>query len=86
VHFGVFDDVGRHLSGLRNRLGEWEQLVEDGATQDEFVERAYAGLGALDDDDLQAVERAMPMWQSYAGLKRWVEKVKPSRSPATASA
>ena len=86
VHFGVFDDVGRHLAELRSRLGEWEQIVEDGATQDEFVARAHAGLGELDDDDLQAVERAMPMWQSYAGLKRWVEKVKPSRSPATASA
>ena len=86
VHFGVFDDVGRHLSELRERLGEWERIVEGGATQDEFVERVHAGLGELDDDDLQAVERAMPMWQSYAGLKRWVDKVKPSRSPATASA
>ena len=86
VHFGVFDDVGRHLTELRNRLVEWEQIVEDGATQDEFVERAHGGLGELDDDDLQAVERAMPMWQSYAGLKRWVEKVKPTRSQATASA
>jgi glyoxylase-like metal-dependent hydrolase (beta-lactamase superfamily II) len=86
VHFGVFDDVGRHLSELRERLGEWEQIVEGGATQDEFVERVHAGLGELGDDDLQAVERAMPMWQSYAGLKRWVEKVKPSRSPASASA
>jgi glyoxylase-like metal-dependent hydrolase (beta-lactamase superfamily II) len=86
VHFGVFDDVGRQLSELRDRLGEWEQIVESGATQDEFVERVHAGLGELDDDDLQAVERAMPMWQSYAGLKRWVDRVKPSRSPATASA
>jgi glyoxylase-like metal-dependent hydrolase (beta-lactamase superfamily II) len=86
VHFGAFDDVGRHLGELRERLGEWERIVEGGATQDEFVERVHAGLGELDDDDLQAVERAMPMWQSYAGLKRWVEKVKPSRSPATASA
>ena len=85
VHFGVFDDIGRHLTELRNRLGEWEQVVEDGASQDEFVERVHAGLGELDDDDLQAVERAMPMWQSYAGLKRWVEKVKPSRSQAIAS-
>jgi hypothetical protein len=86
VHFGVFDDVGRHLNDLRGRLGHWEQLVEEGATQDEFAERVYVGLGELDDDDLQAVERAMPMWQSYAGLKRWVEKVKPTRSRATASA
>ena len=86
VHFGVFDDVGRHLGELRERLHEWEQIVAGGATQDEFVERVQAGLGELDDDDLQAVERAMPTWQSYAGLKRWVEKVRPSRSPATASA
>jgi glyoxylase-like metal-dependent hydrolase (beta-lactamase superfamily II) len=86
VHFGVFDDIGRHLSELRDRLGEWEQIVENGATQGEFVERVHAGLGELDDDDLQAVERAMPMWQSYAGLRRWVDKIKPSRSPATASA
>jgi len=86
VHFGVFDDVARHLSELRDRLREWEQLVEEGATQEEFVARAYAGLGELGDDDLEAVERAMPMWQSYAGLKRWVDKTKPSRSRATASA
>jgi glyoxylase-like metal-dependent hydrolase (beta-lactamase superfamily II) len=86
VHFGVFEDVGRHLGELRRRLGEWEQIVEDGASQEAFVERVHDGLGELDGDDRQAVERAMPMWQSYAGLKRWVEKVKPSRSPATASA
>ena len=86
VHFGVFDDVERHLEELRARLHEWERIVETGAGLDEFVERAHAGLGELDDDDLDAVERAMPMWQSYAGLKRWVERVKPSRSPASASA
>lgn len=86
VHFGVFDDLERHLGELRHRLGEWERIVEDGATQDEFIERVQAGLGELDDDDLQAVERAMPMWQSYAGLKRWVEKVRPNRSRASASA
>lgn len=86
VHFGVFDDIQRQLGELRHRLGEWEQIVEDGATQDEFVERVHAGLGELGDDDLQAVERAMPMWQSYAGLKRWVDKVKSSPSRATASA
>ncbi|HET9675308.1 MAG TPA: MBL fold metallo-hydrolase [Gaiellaceae bacterium] len=86
VHFGVFDDVERHLEALRTRLHDWERIVETGASQEEFVERAHAGLGELDDADFEAVERAMPMWQSYAGLKRWVERVKPSRSPASASA
>jgi glyoxylase-like metal-dependent hydrolase (beta-lactamase superfamily II) len=86
VHFGVFDDVERHLEALRARLHDWERIVETGVTEDEFVDQAHAGLGELDGSDLEAVERAMPMWQSYAGLKRWVERVKPSRSPATASA
>jgi glyoxylase-like metal-dependent hydrolase (beta-lactamase superfamily II) len=84
VHFGVFDDVGRHLEELRARLHEWERIVETGASQDEFVEQAHAGLGALDDDDLEAVERAMPMWQSYAGLTRWVAKASASPSSTTA--
>jgi len=84
VHYGAFDDIERHLSELRDRLHQWEQVVEAGATQDEFVERVHAGLGELDDDGLQAVERAMPMWQSYAGLKRWVDKVKnPARDGAS---
>ncbi len=86
VHFGVFDDVERHLEALRTRLHDWERIVETGASQEEFVARAHAGLGELDEADLEAVERAMPMWQSYAGLKRWVDKVRPSRSPASASA
>jgi glyoxylase-like metal-dependent hydrolase (beta-lactamase superfamily II) len=85
VHFGVFDDVGRHLAELRERLREWERIVESGATQDEFVAQTHAGLGELSEDDLEAVERAMPAWQSYAGLKRWVERVKPTRSPASAA-
>jgi glyoxylase-like metal-dependent hydrolase (beta-lactamase superfamily II) len=85
VHFGVFDDVERHLEELRERLHAWEELVESGATQDEFVARTHAGLGDLTEDDVEAVERAMPAWQSYAGLKRWVERVKPTRSPASAS-
>jgi len=86
VHFGVFDDVERHVEALRTRLHDWERIVETGASQEEFVAQAHAGLGELDEADLEAVERAMPMWQSYAGLKRWVEKVRPSRSPASASA
>lgn len=85
VHFGVFDDVVRHVRDLRERLHEWEEIVERGATEDEFAAEARAALGELTPDDLEAVERAMPLWQSYAGLKRYVERVKPSRSPASAS-
>jgi glyoxylase-like metal-dependent hydrolase (beta-lactamase superfamily II) len=79
VHFGVVDDVERHLESLRRRLHAWAELVAGGATQEEFV-------AAVSEDTLNAsYTQAMPLWQSYAGLKRWAEKVKPTRSPASAA-
>jgi len=68
VHFGVAEDVERHLGELRRRLHEWVAL--DGATEEEFTQAAAAGV----DSGLDEYERAMPLWQSYAGLKRFWEK------------
>ena len=68
VHFGVFDDVSRHLAELRERLDEWARRVADGATEDEFVAAARADLPEDERDDY---DRAMPFWQSYAGLRRY---------------
>jgi glyoxylase-like metal-dependent hydrolase (beta-lactamase superfamily II) len=65
IHFGVADDVGRHLGELRRRLEEWVGL--EGVSEDEFAEIA-------DRDADEGYERAMPYWQSYAGLKRYWEK------------
>jgi glyoxylase-like metal-dependent hydrolase (beta-lactamase superfamily II) len=65
IHFGVADDVERHLAELRRRLDEWVQLVESGVDEKEFAERVATH---------EEYERAMPLWQSYAGLKRYVEK------------
>jgi glyoxylase-like metal-dependent hydrolase (beta-lactamase superfamily II) len=65
IHFGIADDVGRHLGELRHRLHEWVSL--QGVPEDEFVDTVGEGL-----DD--SYERAMPFWQSYAGLKRYWEK------------
>jgi glyoxylase-like metal-dependent hydrolase (beta-lactamase superfamily II) len=70
IHFGVADDVERHLGELRGRLREWADRVRDGASEDEFEAAAAADLGA----DCEAYEQAMPFWQSYAGLKRYWEK------------
>ena len=72
-HFGVAEDVGRHLTELRLTLEDWAESVEGGATEEEFV--AYA-LAELSDsgEDVGAYAQAMPFWQSYAGLKRWAEK------------
>jgi hypothetical protein len=70
IHFGVADDVERHLGELRLRLREWADRVRDGASEDEFEAAAAADLGT----DREAYEQAMPFWQSYAGLKRYWEK------------
>ena len=70
IHFGLADDVERHLAELRERLGVWAARVEGGATEEEFVAAAKADLPA----EAAAYDRAMPFWQSYAGLARWAEQ------------
>jgi glyoxylase-like metal-dependent hydrolase (beta-lactamase superfamily II) len=70
IHFGVFEDVERHLEELRRRLREWAQRVRLGATEEQFAAEAAADLA----DDQAAYEQAMPFWQSYAGLRRYWEK------------
>jgi glyoxylase-like metal-dependent hydrolase (beta-lactamase superfamily II) len=68
IHFGVADDVSRHLAELRQRLDTWARRVEEGVTEAEFIEAAKADLP---EDEGDAYDRAMPFWQSYAGLKRY---------------
>jgi glyoxylase-like metal-dependent hydrolase (beta-lactamase superfamily II) len=74
VHFGVADDVAPHVADLRTRLAAWAATVEAGATEQAFVASALAELEADAGSERDAYERAMPLWQSYAGLKRYVEK------------
>jgi glyoxylase-like metal-dependent hydrolase (beta-lactamase superfamily II) len=73
IHFGVADDVGRHVTELGLTLDDWAESVEGGATEEEFVEYALAEL-ADSGEDVGSYEQAMPFWQSYRGLKRWAEK------------
>jgi glyoxylase-like metal-dependent hydrolase (beta-lactamase superfamily II) len=70
IHFGVAADVGRHLAELRERLDAWASRVEAGASEQEFVAAAKADLPP---GDAETYGRAMPFWQSYAGLKRYWE-------------
>ena len=73
IHFGVANDPERHIQELRERLTEWVDRIAADLTEEEFAESVRGdliGVGA----DLAAYDRAMPFWQSYAGLKRYVEK------------
>ena len=67
IHFGVARNPMKHLEQLRARLDEWTAIVAGGASLEEFE----AAVGGKSSDEY---DRAMPLWQSYAGLKRWAEK------------
>ena len=71
IHFGVVSEPAPHLAELRGRLHQWAGLVERGADEDEFVGSARR---ELDEAERAAYEAAMPLWQSYAGLKRYWDK------------
>jgi glyoxylase-like metal-dependent hydrolase (beta-lactamase superfamily II) len=72
-HWGVFDDVQRHLADLRLELYDWADFIRGGAGQDEFEE--YVRLELRDaGEDTGRYDLAMPLSQSYQGLKRWTAR------------
>jgi glyoxylase-like metal-dependent hydrolase (beta-lactamase superfamily II) len=71
VHFGVADDIGRHLNELTRTLDAWAERVDSGASEEEFVRSAAE---AIPPPERAAYEQAMPLDQSYAGLERWARK------------
>jgi glyoxylase-like metal-dependent hydrolase (beta-lactamase superfamily II) len=73
VHFGVAEDPGPHLAELRQRLEDWSRRVAEGVTEEEFNESVRNDVVQAG-GDVESYERAMPFWQSYAGLKRYWEK------------
>ncbi len=72
IHFGVADDPQRHLAELRLELYDWADFVRGGASEDEFVAYVRAEL-ADSGERLEDWDTAMPLWQSYQGLKRWAD-------------
>ena len=75
VHFGAFDDVDRHLDELLRRLDDWTTFTEGDVSEPDFTAHVRATLSADETaPDVDAYARAMPFWQSYAGLNRYWEK------------
>jgi glyoxylase-like metal-dependent hydrolase (beta-lactamase superfamily II) len=73
VHFGVADDPEPHLAELRQLLADWTRRVEQGVTEEEFSESVRSDVTATG-GHVETYERAMPFWQSYAGLRRYWEQ------------
>jgi glyoxylase-like metal-dependent hydrolase (beta-lactamase superfamily II) len=74
IHFGFADDPVPHLEELRRRLDEW---VSDVLPKDDWIAKRVREFPEL-------YERAMPFWQSYAGLRRYWDKTGAS-APTIAS-
>jgi glyoxylase-like metal-dependent hydrolase (beta-lactamase superfamily II) len=74
-HFGVVETPEEHLATMRVRLDTWSERVRAGADEEEFVRAAETELAeALPSKDAAAYTQAGPLWQSYAGLRRYWDK------------
>ena len=84
THFGGFDDVGRHLAELEQRLQRWAAIAE-GVVRDGGDAVALGGrLATLDEQEMAAAgvseaQRAMygrlgPMVENSTGLYRYVKR------------
>jgi glyoxylase-like metal-dependent hydrolase (beta-lactamase superfamily II) len=74
IHFGVFDDVERHLTALRATMRSWADRVGHGMDEPTFVAAARAEVAASDPDDADAYDRAAPYWHCFLGLERYWRK------------
>ena len=74
VHFGVFDDVERHLGALRATMHEWGERVAHGMDEATFVAAARADVLASDPEEVDAYDRAAPYWHCFRGLERYWRK------------
>jgi glyoxylase-like metal-dependent hydrolase (beta-lactamase superfamily II) len=73
IHWGVADDPRRHLAELRLELYDWADFIRGGADVDEFTEYVKTELRDAG-EDTGRYDLAMPLWQSYQGLKRWADR------------
>jgi glyoxylase-like metal-dependent hydrolase (beta-lactamase superfamily II) len=73
IHFGTADDPEPHLAELRARLADWVERAESGVTEEAFSASVRIDVSETG-SDVEIYERAMPFWQSYAGLVRYRER------------
>jgi glyoxylase-like metal-dependent hydrolase (beta-lactamase superfamily II) len=70
IHFGVFEDVPAHLDRFDAELDRWVERVASGMSVEEFSAAARADMG----EDADQFDRVAPLWQSYAGIERYLAK------------
>ena len=75
IHFGVAEDPQPHLDQLRRRLDEW---AADVLPENDWIAKRVREFP-------ETYNRAMPFWQSYAGLRRYWDKTAESAESTIAS-
>jgi len=74
THFGVVEDTEEHVERMREELARAAERVRSGMSQEEFEDATRADVVAADEAGVAYYERAGPFWQTYVGLKRYLEK------------
>jgi glyoxylase-like metal-dependent hydrolase (beta-lactamase superfamily II) len=84
THFGIFEDVEKHLEMLERGLEDLSEFIErvmpgDPPTEEiklqyqEWMDKRYASHG-VDGQRLEAYEIANPSWMSPSGIQRYWRK------------
>jgi glyoxylase-like metal-dependent hydrolase (beta-lactamase superfamily II) len=74
IHFGVANSPSEHLAIARAELAKWSERCERGLDEEAWVAAAWDDLEAAVGDEAEVWVRAAPLWQSYAGMKRYWDK------------
>ena len=74
IHFGVFDDVERHVAALRETTHAWGERVAHGMDEPTFVAAARADVASAEPGEVDAYDHAAPYWHCYLGLERYWRK------------
>jgi glyoxylase-like metal-dependent hydrolase (beta-lactamase superfamily II) len=74
VHFGIADSPSEHLALVREELAKWAERGER-MEEDDWLAAARSDLeAAVGAEEADLWEQAAPLWQSYAGMKRYWDK------------
>ena len=74
THFGVFENVERHVAALRETMHAWAERVAHGMDEATFVAAARADVASSDPAEIEAYDRAAPYWHCFLGLERYWRK------------
>jgi len=74
IHFGVAESASEHLAMAREELAKWSERCEEGMDEQAWIGAARRDLEAAVGDEADLWVRAAPLWQAYAGMRRYWDK------------